>query len=389
MQGSSSFVQRTRLLSRLSVALEESPICALVGARQTGKTTLAKMYASGREVSHYFDLETAAAKGAMGTAEITLGELTGLVVIDEIQRMPDLFRVLRPLADRDPPAARFLVLGSASPGLVKGVSESLAGRVQFVQVPGFSLLETGPGNLSRLWLRGGFPRSYLASSDRASLRWRDAFISTFLERDIPQLGIRVPGETLRRFWNMLCHYHGQIWNASDLARSMGMSEKAVRHYVDILAGAHVVRILPPWHENIGKRQTRSPKVYVRDSGLLHALLRIETLGDLRSHPKHGASWEGFAIEQVLSCVPDREAYFWGTHAGAEIDLLVMKGGRHYGFEFKCTDAPSMTRSLHVVLEDLKLHRAWVVYPGELSYPIHERVQAIGLAALLDSLDSLT
>jgi uncharacterized protein len=379
-------LNRPRLLSRLATALDEAPVVALLGARQTGKTTLAQLLARAfpsSEPVHRFDLETSADLAALRIPEMVLAPLEGMVIIDEVQRQPDLFRVLRPLVDRDPLPARFLLLGSASPDLVRGVSETLAGRVRFVQVGGFSLDEVAPERFESLWLRGGFPRSFLAESDAASSRWRESFISTFLERDIPQLGIRVPAETLRRFWIMLCHFHGNIWNASELARSLGSSEKTARHYLDILAGSFMVRVLPPWHENIAKRQFKSPKVYLRDTGLLHQLLGIESMSDLRSHGKFGASWEGFALEQTLELLGESQAFFWGTHSGAELDLMVTRHGRRYGFEFKCTDSPSMSRSLHTALDDLHLARAYVVYPGARRFPIHECAEALPLAAIGD------
>jgi uncharacterized protein len=377
----SLFIERTRLLAEANRSLREAPVTALLGARQTGKTTLARMLAARKPNVHVFDLEKAADRQALSTPEIALGALRGLIIIDEIQRLPQLFTVLRPLADRNPLPARFLLLGSASPVLVKGISESLAGRVLFVHVPGFAVDEVAAGAIGRLWVRGGFPRSFLAKSEAESWRWRQAFVATFLERDIPQLGIRVPSETLRRFWTMLAHYHGQIWNASELAKSLGTDEKTARHYLDILSGAYVTRILPPWHENVGKRQVKSPKVYVRDSGLLHALLELETLRDIRAHPKYGPSWEGFAIQQALALIGEDNAFFWGTHRGAELDLLVIRHGQRYGFEFKCTDAPVMTKSLHIALADLGLKRAWIVYPGERRYRAHESVDVLPLRNL--------
>jgi len=370
---------RPRALHRVEAALAANPICALLGPRQCGKTTLARQLASRHPAAHYFDLETATARARLAEPELALSPLRGLVVLDEIQVLPNLFTVLRPLADRPRNPARFLILGSASPDLVRGVSESLAGRVGFVDLSGFALDEVGPGRARRLWLRGGLPRSFLAASPRQSLEWRRDLIRTFLERDIPQLGIRIPPETLRRFWLMIAHYHGQLWSGAELARSMGVSEHTVRHYLDILAGAYVLRQLPPWFENLGKRQYKSPKVYVRDSGLLHALLSIGSDEDLHSHPKLGASWEGFALEQVLALSDDREVHFWRTHAGAELDLLVSRGGRRYGFEFKYSDAPCMTKSLHVAIEDLKLERVWIVYPGRTRYPVHERVTVLPVA----------
>ena len=368
-------------------ALEEAPVAVLQGARQVGKTTLARQIARAWPGgAHVFDLETEAGRAALSTPELTLSGLKGLVVIDEVQRMPHLFTVLRPLADRDPQPARFLLLGSASPTLVTGVSESLAGRVRFVSVAGLSLEETSPNAQNDLWLRGGFPRSFLALSEAASLRWRKDFITTMVERDIPQLGIHVPPETLRRFWNMLTHYHGQTWNGEELGRSMGVSGKTVRHYLDILAGTYLVRVLPPWFENIGKRQVKSPKVYLRDSGLLHAFLNVGTMAALQAHPKYGASWEGFALEQVLDQARTFQAHFWSTRQGAEMDLLLERDGRRIGVEFKCADAPAMTKSMHVALQDLKLDRLLVVYPGSASYPVHPKATAMPLA---DALQEVT
>jgi len=299
-------------------------------------------------------------------------------VLDEIQRMPELFEVLRPLSDRPDLPARFLLLGSASPDLIRGVSETLAGRSLFVQIPGFALDEVGPEAQDALWVNGGFPRSWLAKSEEASVRWREAFIATFLERDVPQLGIRVPSEALRRFWTMLAHYHGQAWNASELARSLGTTSKTALHYRDILAGAYVIRVLPPWFENLKKRQLKSPKVYIRDSGLLHTLLGILNLDGLRAHPRYGASWEGYALEQVLALTGTDNAYYWGTQRGAELDLLLFRGGKRLGFEFKCSDGPGMTKSMHIALQDLRLDTLYVVYPGKESYRIHEKVHVLPL-----------
>lgn len=375
-------VARNRLLDEVTVRLAESPVTILLGARQTGKTTLARMAARQRDLVRFFDLEVAADRMALAaTPEKILSEATGLVVLDEIQRVPSLFEVLRPLADRPDVPARFLLLGSASPDLVRGTSETLAGRALVLHIPGFTLEEVGLQRQNDLWLRGSFPRSFLAADEAASLRWRESFIDSFLERDIPKLGIRTPAETLRRFWNMLCHFHGQIWNASELARSLAANEKTARHYLDILAGAYMVRVLPAWHENIGKRQVKSSKVYLRDSGLLHAMLDIRTRAQLESHPRYGASWEGFALEQTLARFGDRHAWFWATQRGAELDLMVLHEGHRIGFEFKCADAPGMTRSLGIALTDLKLDRAFVVYPGATRYPLSDRVEAIPLSEI--------
>jgi hypothetical protein len=340
------------------------------------------MAARQRDLVRFFDLEVAADRAALAiTPEKVLSEATGLVILDEVQRMPSLFEVLRPLADRPNVPARFLLLGSASPDLVRGTSETLAGRALVLHIPGFTLEEVGLQRQNELWLRGAFPRSFLAADEAASLRWRESFIDSFLERDIPKLGIRTPAETLRRFWNMLCHFHGQIWNASELARSLAANEKTARHYLDILTGAYMIRVLPAWHENIGKRQVKSSKVYLRDSGLLHAMLGIRTRAQLESHPRYGASWEGFALEQTLARFGDRHAWFWATQRGAELDLMVIHEGRRIGFEFKCSDAPGMTRSLGIALADLKLDRAFVVYPGATRYPLSDLVEVIPLSEI--------
>lgn len=377
-----TLIPRPRLLQEISTRLAESPVTVLLGARQTGKSTLARMIAAQHDGARFFDLEVAADRAALTAApEKVLAGATGLVILDEIQRMPALFEVLRPLADRPERPATFLLLGSASPELVRGSSETLAGRALFLHIPGFALDEVGATRQDALWIRGAFPRALLAADDAASLRWRESFIDTFLERDIPQLGIRTPAETLRRFWTMVCHFHGQVWNAAELARSLGANEKTARHYLDILAGAYMIRVLPAWHENIGKRQVKSPKVYFRDSGLLHALLGIRTREQLESHPRYGASWEGFALEQTLSRFGDRHASFWATQRGAELDLMLLHDGRRIGFEFKCTDAPGMTPSLGIARADLGLDRAFVVYPGSRRYALADGIEAVPLSEI--------
>lgn len=373
-------IKRVELIRQVVCGVRESPVTALLGARQTGKTTLARMVADQhRDAVHWFDLESAAGRRALeNTPEITLSDLKGLVVIDEVQRMPSLFALLRPLADRPELPARFLLLGSAAPELVRGVSESLAGRIRFVQVPGFSLGEVGEDRQDSLWFRGGFPRSFLAANDAASKRWLAGFVQTFLERDIPQLGIRIPALTLQRFWMATAHCHGQVLNASGLARTMDVTPRTARHYLDILCGAFMVRQLPAWSANLKKRQVKAPKIYLRDSGLLHALFELDSLGALRAHPRYGASWEGFALEQVLARHGERNAYFWATQSGAELDLLLVRNGKYWGFEFKCSDAPGMSRSMHVAMEDLNLEKLFVVYPGTLHYALHEKVEALPL-----------
>jgi len=376
------YISRTRLENQIHTCLEEAPATVLLGARQVGKTTLARLVAKNYRDVHFFDLERAASIAALEqTPELTLKELTGLVIIDEIQKMPSLFRVLRPLCDNPERKAKYLLLGSASPAIVKGVSETLAGRALFIQIPGFSLDEVGYDKQDRLWLQGSFPMAFLSKSPESAQRWIGSFIQTFLERDIPQLGIRIPALTLRRFWTMLAHYHGQIWNASELGRSMSLSPLTVTHYRDILSGAYVLRVLTPWHENIGKRQTKAPKIYIRDSGVLHGLLGLESMNDLRAHPRYGASWEGFAIEQVLARLGDKDVYFWSTQRGAELDLMLLRHGKRWGFEFKCSDAPSMTKSMGIALQDLGLEKIWVVYPGSDRYSLHKKIDALPLRQL--------
>ena len=382
-------IDRPIARARIDEAFSVHPAVALTGPRQCGKTTLARAVAAAEpEESTFFDLESAVDRRRLQAPERALAGLSGLVVIDEVQREPALFETLRVLVDRPGNPARFLVLGSASPALVRGVSESLAGRVGLVELTGFDMSEVGPESWRTLWLRGGFPRAYLAPHDRGSAVWRRSFVQTFLERDIPQLGITVPAETLRRFWTMLAHYHGQVWNAAEFARALGSSEGTARRYLDILTGAFMVRALPPWFANIRKRQVRSPRIYVRDTGLLHALLTLETHDQVAGHPKVGASFEGFAVEQVAGAFETGGAYFWATHGGAELDLLVMHGGRRYGFECKLSDAPGTTRSMRVALADLELEHLWVVYPGHEAYPLDDRISVLpvgGVPALARSL----
>ena len=382
-------IDRPIARARIDETFSVHPVVALTGPRQCGKTTLARAVAAADpEESTFFDLESAVDRRRLQAPERALAGLSGLVVIDEIQREPALFETLRVLVDRPGNPARFLVLGSASPALVRGVSESLAGRVGLVELTGFDMSEVGPESWRTLWLRGGFPRAYLAPHDRGSAVWRRSFVQTFLERDIPQLGITVPAETLRRFWTMLAHYHGQVWNAAEFARALGSSEGTARRYLDILTGAFMVRALPPWFANVRKRQVRSPRIYVRDTGLLHALLTLESADEVAGHPKVGASLEGFAVEQIAGAFEAGGAYFWATHGGAELDLLVMQGGRRYGFECKLSDAPGTTRSMRVALADLELEHLWVVYPGDEVYPLDDRISVLpvgGVPALARSL----
>jgi predicted AAA+ superfamily ATPase len=372
-------IDRSDCRKEIEVSLAQFRITALLGPRQCGKTTLARTF--GGEGTAYFDLEDPLDLARLEAPRLTLDRLRGLVVIDEIQLRPDLFPLLRVLADRPGHPARFLVLGSAAPELVKGISESLAGRVGFVDMGGFDLREVGSGEWQRLWLRGGFPESFLGGSDAASWHWREQFIRTFLTRDIPQLGISVPAEQLRRFWMMIAHYHGQLWNSSEIAASLGVTHKTAQRYLDILSGAFMVRVLPPWSENMGKRLRKAPKIYFRDSGLFHSLQGIRSPGELHAHPKLGASWEGFAVEQVLRALgaAPGEVYHWGTHAGAELDLLWVRGGQRWGFEVKYADAPRTTKSMRSAMESLRLERLFVIYPGAMEYELDEGISVLPLA----------
>lgn len=365
-------IDRPMYLNHLSRAVKRSPITALIGPRQCGKTTLARMFSKGKSTA-FFDLESQLDLNRLQNPQMMLGSLHGLVIIDEIQAMPELFRVLRVLVDRPENKSRFLILGSASPDLVKNASETLAGRVEFVELSGFNLQEAGTNHSAVLWLRGGFPRSFLALSDDDSLAWRESFIQTFLARDIPQLGISVPPATMRRFWTMLAHYHGQIWNASELGRSLDLSDKTVRSYLDILVGTFMIRQLQPWYENISKRQVKAPKIYLRDPGLLHALLNLPDLQTLQGYSRMGASWEGFAIEQALQSVKPAQAFFWATHTGAEVDLFFISRGRRYGIECKFSETPKITKSMNQALESLNLTHLWIIYPGEHAYPLSKQI----------------
>ncbi len=353
-------------------------------ARQCGKTTLARRLVRAESQNH-FDLEDLASLARLAEPMTALAGLRGTVVVDKVQRRPELFPVLRVLADRRPLPARFLVLGSASPALLRQTSESLAGRLEVIEIAGFSLSEVGPQASDRHWVRGGLPLSFLARTQAESATWRAQFVRAFIERDLPRLGANVPAEALRRFWTMLAHYHGQVWNAAEPARSLGVAETTVRRYLDLLTGVHMVRQLKPWHENLGKRQVKSPKVYLRDSGLLHTLLGVRSEGELLAHPKCGASWEGYAIEEAIRATQPDEAYFWATHQGAELDLLLIKDGRRLGVEAKRADAPVLTRSMRIALEDLNLERLAVLYPGSRRYALSERVAVVSLAAVAEGL----
>jgi uncharacterized protein len=382
-------IRRSHHLKAVQDLLRASPVVAILGPRQIGKSTLAREVARSLKGSTtYFDLESAADQRRLAEPSHTLAPLKGLVILDEIQLRPDIFPALRVLADRPRKPARFLVLGSASPHLLKQSSETLAGRIAFYELPGLSLDEVSTKNLRRLWLRGGFPRAFVARTNGESARWRRDFVRTFLERDLPQLEIRTPASALSRFWSMLAHVHGQTMNWSELGRSMAVADTTVRDYVDILESTLVVRTLKPWHENISKRQVKAPKVFVRDSGLLHTLLDIETQDDLDVHPKVGASWEGFVMNEVLARTGARadQSYFWATHAGAELDLLIVQGKTRRGFEMKLTDAPSVTPSMKAALNDLRLDSIDVIHAGDETYPLGERIRAVAASRILKDVE---
>jgi len=368
-------INRPSYLEQLLTAVQRSPVTALLGPRQCGKTTLARMFGEGQGTV-YFDLESQPDLIRLQNPELMLGSLKGLAILDEIQEMPGLFKVLRVLVDRPMNRTRFLILGSASPDIIKNASESLAGRLEFVELSGFTLQEINAASEQALWLRGGFPRSFLADSDEDSMAWIEGFIRTFLERDIPHLGISIHSAAMRRFWTMLAHYHGQIWNASELGRAMGLSDKTMRSYLDILTGTFMIRQLQPWHENIGKRQVKAPKIYFRDSGILHKLLSLPDYHSLLGHPRVGASWEGFALEQTLLTVKPAQAFFWSTYSGAELDLFFLHKGHRYGVEFKYNEAPAVTKSMRTAMETLNLDHLWIIYPGQQSYPVYDKISVL-------------
>lgn len=375
-------IHRVKRLSEIKDAVGRSRVVGLIGPRQCGKTTLARELVE-HDSLNYFDLEDPASLARLDDPKLALEPLKGLVVIDEIQRKPELFPLLRVLADRKPNPATFLVLGSASPDLLRQSSESLAGRIEYLELGGFAYDELQQqAQREAHWLRGCFPLSLLAKSEQDSWQWRDSFIKTFLERDIPQMGIQTPASTLRRFWTMLAHYHGQILNASELGRSLGINQTTVSHYVDLLEGVFMVRALQPWHENLKKRQVKRPKIYFRDSGIFHSLIGIRTPLSLLEHPKLGASWEGYAMEELLKARQPDEAYFWATHNGAELDLLMFEGGKRYGVEFKRRDAPRLTPSMKIAMDDLGLEQLTVIYPGNKGYALAESIHVEPLEKLL-------
>jgi predicted AAA+ superfamily ATPase len=374
-------IQRLIDLAIVQQALRRSPVTVLLGPRQCGKTTLARQLVPTSSLN-YFDLEDPQSLARLDQPDTALRPLKKLIVIDGVQRRPELFPLLRVLADRRPVPARFLLLGSASPDLLKQSSETLAGRLEIVPLEGLRLADLGAAAQDRHWLRGGFPRAYTPRREADSVSWRRQFLQTFVERDLLHLGIRIPAMAVRRFWNMLAHYHAQTWNAAELARALAVNESTVRHYLDLLTGVFMVRQLPPWHENLGKRQVKAPKVYVRDSGLLHSLLGIADRRDLENHPKVGASWEGYAVEEVIKALQPDETYYWATYNRAELDLLLFKNGRRIGVECKRADAPVLTPSMRIAMSDLKLDHLYVVYPGEKAYSLGKKIEVVPLARLV-------
>ena len=380
-------IARPTVHNNIEAALTRSRVATLIGPRQCGKTTLARQFVAADSLN-YFDLEDPVSLARLDEPMTALSSLRGIVVIDEIQRRPELFSILRVLCDREPLPARFLILGSASPSLLHQAAETLAGRLETIQMSGFSLAEVGIATQATHWRRGSFPLAFLAATEEDSLTWRKNFIQTFLERDLPQMGVAIPAPALHRFWSMLAHYHGQVWNAAEPARALGISESTVRRYLDLLQAVFMVRQLQPWHENLGKRQVKSPKIYFHDTGLLHQLLGIRSELDLLTHPKSGASWEGYVVEEALKAVAPDEAYFWATHNGAELDLLLFKDGKRFGVECKRVDAPRLTPAMRVALADLRLDDLIVIYPGDRAYPLAERVRVIPLGAIGDTLGSL-
>lgn len=375
-----ALIPRTRLVHTIQQDLEEFPVVALLGARQVGKTTLARQVTTqSKEPTTLFDLETQASRNALSsTPELLLRNIPGLVIIDEVQRQPELFALLRPICDEPNRQGRFLLLGSTSPDLVRPVSETLAGRIQFIDVSGFSLDELGENNQNRLWLRGGCPRSYLSKDNGAASRWLEAFTRTYLERYVLALDPRVTPTMMDRFWRMLAHRHGHTWNASEIGGSLDVRQRVVNHFRDLLLGSFLIRSLPAWFENAGKRLIKSPKIYLRDSGILHYLLGLSTFSDLSTHPSYGASWEGFALEQTFVAHGDHDAYYYRTQRGAELDLLLLRDGKRWGFQFSCSDAPRTTKSMQIAIQDLNLAHLWVIYPGTESYPLTNTITVLPL-----------
>jgi predicted AAA+ superfamily ATPase len=365
----------------LSEKIAGFPVTAILGPRQSGKTTLAQKFSA----DHYYDLENPRDAAMLAEPQLALESLSGLIVIDEIQRQPGLFPLLRYLVDTKK-NQKYLILGSASRDLIRQSSESLAGRITYHELGGFRLDDVGAEHWRKLWLRGGLPPSFIAKTDKQSQLWKEEYITSFLERDIPQLGITIPAAAMRRFWMMLCHYHGQILNHSELARSFGVSDMTVRRYLEILEGTFMIRLLHPWHVNIGKRLVKRPKLFIRDSGILHSLLSVGSEKDLATHNKLGASWEGFALEMASRAIGKRneELAFWATHSGAEVDLFWQEYGKNWAIEIKYRDAPRFTPSMASALKDLKLSHLWILYPGDRVYSLANEVSTLPMTDVKSS-----
>lgn len=373
---------RKNYLDSIDASFLVNPICALLGPRQCGKTTLSKQYVNTNNLSAYFfDLEDPLDLAKLDNPKLALESLEGLIVIDEIQRKEELFPYLRVLVDKFP-KRKILVLGSASQDLIRQSSETLAGRISYIEMNPFNINEID--DIKKLWCRGGFPKSYLASTEMISNQWRKNYIRTFLEKDIRNFGFDISSQTMRRFWSMLAHYHGQIFNASDIGRSINVSYKTSDRYLDILTGTFMIRRLSPWFENISKRQIKSPKIYFRDSGLLHTILGIEDRNALLKHPKLGASWEGMALEQVIKHleVDNDDCYFWATQGGAELDLLILKNSQKLGFEIKYTDSPKITKSMYIAINDLGLDSLTIIIPGAEQFALEDKIKVCGIDNLL-------
>ncbi|MCP5111868.1 MAG: ATP-binding protein [bacterium] len=374
-------MERAGFIHDIRRAFRVTPVVAILGPRQCGKTTLARIFGRRRRRIVRFDLEDTTHLARLKDPKLALEDLTGLVVIDEVQRMPELFPALRVLVDRPRNRARFLILGSASGDLLRQTSESLAGRITHIELTPFQLQEVGAELMIRLWVRGGFPKAFLAQSNSDAILWKGNFVATFLERDVPSFGVRIPPRSLRRFWMMLAHYHGQVLNTSDLGRSLGMSDKTVRRYMDVLSATFMIRQLAPWHSSTAKRQVKSPKIYFRDNGILHHFLGLDDYRALYYHPRLGASWESFALEEIIraSKADDEDVFFWATHQGAVLDLLVIRKGKRFGYVFKYSSSPRLTKSMKIAMADLGLKHLDVVYPGKESFPLADKVRAVGLA----------
>lgn len=376
-------MKRVLYLDLIKKYVKVFPVCAILGARQVGKTTLARQYAAEQSLEvEFFDLENPKHLASLENPMTVLEKYDNcLVVIDEIQRRPDLFPILRVLVDHPTKKYKFLILGSASRDLIHQSSETLAGRIGYIELPPFNLMDVQDSD--KLLIRGGFPRSYLAETDEESFLWREQYINSFIERDLPSFGFDVSPQIMYKFWMMLCFYHGQAFNVQEISKSLMVTHKLANSYLDMLAGTFMIRMLQPWFENIRKRQVKTPKIYFRDTGIFNSLSSIYSIRELAKTPKMGPLWEGFALEQIINCfqIPSKDCYFWATSNEAELDLLVFKHGKRIGFEFKYTDSPKVTKSMQIAMQDLQLDHLYLVYPGDFMFPLQDNMTACGLDAL--------